>query len=68
MNDKNTETTRTCDRCGKKFKVNKDEKVVVGQVPSRVSIKEFGGKQPRSYILCPTCTGFVVHFIEYKNH
>lgn len=68
MNDKNTETTRTCDRCGKKFKVNNNETVGVGVLPSRVSIKELGSKHPKMYFLCSTCTGFVTHFIEYKNH
>ena len=60
--------TKTCDRCGKKYKINNDDKrVIVGELPSRVSVKEFGAKQPRAYILCPNCTRFVINFIEYKK-
>lgn len=57
------EKLQVCDRCGKKFQIRTDGKVVIGNLPSRVSIKELGGKVPQSYLLCPTCTGHVKNFI-----
>lgn len=58
------ERQQVCDRCGKKFKIPNDvKKVVVGTMPSRVSIKELGGKNALSYLLCPQCTEYVKNYI-----
>ena len=59
----NQEKQQVCDRCGKKFMIKNVDQITIGNLPSRVHIKELGGTGVLSYLLCPTCTEHVKNFV-----
>lgn len=63
----NQEKLAVCDRCGKKFPIPSNDKLIIADLPSRLNIKELGGKNPKSYLLCPACTKYVKNFVGIFN-